>query len=636
MALVKKSKIAPRGAAAPASVAVAAPTRRAARPAAAGKQTVIERVAAATEELASGLTEASAATRELGQAMLQIASGAEEAAGASQEQSAAIKQIVSSLSAARSEAARASQRTEGIANTLAEATRQITSSVQAIERAAQRQLSLVGIIDDLQARVKDIGEITQSVSRISDQTNLLALNAAIEAARAGDQGRGFAVVADEVRALAETSDKNARDVQRLAGSIEKDVQSVVAALKQASETATRESASAVAVARGLLERRADMARIAEASRELLNATEEAERGATEAQKGAEQIASAAEEQSAGSSEAQGTIEQQGKSLEQAQTAAQALAILAEKARGGKAEASSAEEIGASAEELSATIQEMSGSATQIMAAVEQINRACQMQASATQQTSAALAQIEKSARLAESNGKLADQSVRAIDAALKSGRQSVDGLIRGVSQGMEQTRGSIATVGSLGGVSRSIEKIVDAIALVTLQTAMLAVSGAVEAARAGDSGRGFAIVSNDIRSLAREATTNIERAKETVRGVLDQIAVLRNELDQIVSSAGAEVQNNRAVTTLLEKMEADVAEMGRGSAVIVEGATTILRATSEAAQGARQVASAAEEASAASRQAATAATEQARAAEDLAGAVEEIASLADELKRHDG
>ena len=56
----------------------------------------------------------------------------------------------------------------------------------------------------------------RAVSRISDQTNLLALNAAIEAARAGDHGRGFAVVADEVRALAETSEKSAQEVQKLA------------------------------------------------------------------------------------------------------------------------------------------------------------------------------------------------------------------------------------------------------------------------------------------------------------------------------------------------------------------------------------------------------------------------------------
>ena len=58
---------------------------------------------------------------------------------------------------------------------------QITASVRSIKVA------------ELDRRAKDIGEITQTVSRISDQTNLLALNAAIEAARAGDHGRGFAL-----------------------------------------------------------------------------------------------------------------------------------------------------------------------------------------------------------------------------------------------------------------------------------------------------------------------------------------------------------------------------------------------------------------------------------------------------------
>ncbi|MCV4697950.1 methyl-accepting chemotaxis protein, partial [Escherichia coli] len=84
---------------------------------------------------------------------------------------------------------------------------QITASVRAIERNAERQQASVKVIAVLEQQARDIGEITRTVGRISDQTNLLALNAAIEAARAGDQGRGFAVVADEVRALAETSEQ---------------------------------------------------------------------------------------------------------------------------------------------------------------------------------------------------------------------------------------------------------------------------------------------------------------------------------------------------------------------------------------------------------------------------------------------
>ena len=97
-------------------------------------------------------------------------------------------------------------------------------------------------------------------------------------------------------------------------------------------------------------------------------------------------------------------------------------------------------------------------------------------------------------------------------------------------------------------VGRRIEKIVEAIALIAVQTSMLAVSGAVEAARAGDSGRGFAVVSNDIRGLAREASENVERATDTVRGILDQIATLKSDLEQIIAAAEIEVQNNRTVS----------------------------------------------------------------------------------------
>jgi methyl-accepting chemotaxis protein len=164
---------------------------------------------------------------------------------------------------------------------------------------------------------------------------------------------------------------------------------------------------------------------------------------------------------------------------------------------------------------------------------------------------------------------------------------------------------------------------------------MLAVSGSVEAARAGDSGRGFAIVSSDIRTLAREASANVDRAKETVRGVLEQIAVLKSDLEQIGVSAESEVDNNRRLSIVFEKLGGEVAEMRAANRAIVDRAGEILAAAVEAATGARQVAAASEEASAAVRKATTAATEQSRGAEDLAAAIEEIASLADELQSAD-
>jgi len=638
MALVKKSKMSP-AAGKPATQAsnakpISSPiARTGTAPASSHRATAAERIAAATEQLASGLAEAASATKELGRSMEQIATGAEEAAGASQEQSAAIKAIVASLAVQRGEADSSNRRTEAVAITLAEASAQILGSVRAIERGAERQGESVAHIDALDRRAKDIGDITRTVSRISDQTNLLALNAAIEAARAGAHGRGFAVVADAVRTLAETSDKSAREVQTLTETIQKDVIEVSESLKASAAAVKKEAGIAAGVGAALEARREDMAQIADGSRSIFSAALEAERAAVEAQKGAEQVAVSAEEQSSGAAEAQSAIEQQAKALEQGQIGARKLAALAGELRAGKAKGTSISQINESSEELSASIQELAGAATQVMAGVEQINKASQLQSSATQEASAALAQIEKSAQIARQSGKTADDRVRALDTALKEGNKAVERLVAGITSSLQSTQASVATIKRLESLGRRIEKIVDAISLVAVQTSMLAVSGSVEAARAGDSGEGFAVVSNDIRSLSREASENVERAKDSVRGILDQITVLKADLEQFIVSAEIEVQNSRAVTSALQKIEKEVASLGSASRSILAGADSILTAASQINTAARQVAAVAEEASAATREAASAAAQQSRGAEDLAAAIEEIAALAVELKQ---
>ena len=107
-------------------------------------------------------------------------------------------------------------------------------------------------------------------------------------------------------------------------------------------------------------------------------------------------------------------------------------------------------------------------------------------------------------------------------------------------------------IGELEGISRSVDKIVDGIGMVSIQTNMLAVNGSVEAARAGDFGKGFAVVSKDIRSLARDSGENAGRIKDTVRAIQDQIAAVRRDLEQILSAAEAENQKNATVLADLD------------------------------------------------------------------------------------
>ena len=85
----------------------------------------------------------------------------------------------------------------------------------------------------------------------------------------------------------------------------------------------------------------------------------------------------------------------------------------------------------------------------------------------------------------------------------------------------------------------------------------------MEAARAGDAGRGFALVSGDIRSLAQEASASADQVKDTVRNIIDQIASVRRNLEHVTESAATEVEKNRLLFTALDKVGKRYRRAGR-------------------------------------------------------------------------
>jgi methyl-accepting chemotaxis protein len=178
---------------------------------------------------------------------------------------------------------------------------------------------------------------------------------------------------------------------------------------------------------------------------------------------------------------------------------------------------------------------------------------------------------------------------------------------------------------------RRIEKIVDGIALVAVQTNMLAVSGSVEAARAREFGRGFAVVSSDIRSLSRQSADSAGRAKDVAIAIQSQIGAVRRDLEQMATASHAAIRKNHSVLDRLASVESELVVLGQGSTELLAASDAILNSVRQVSAGTQQIAAASEEAGNSAAQSASAARQQAKGAEDLAAAIEEIAALADEL-----
>ena len=636
MALVKKST--PSSSATPvegknsAAIARDADVQRKKARTLAKQQQAAERIAAATGQLSSGINQAASAAEELKRASDQIATGAEESSGAAQESLAAFKQVTGAITRQLQFANVSQTKSEAVASLTQRTSDDVGKLVTNVGIAAQRQLASVDMVIELEKQAANIGDIVKAVVRIADQTNLLALNAAIEAARAGKHGKGFAVVADEVRTLAETSEKSAKQIQDLVVQIQAEVKVIAEGINSSAKTVEAEVENGKVITTQLEQVRLDMIEVLRGVAEIGAGAQQSNTAAQQALRGSEEIAAAAEEQSAAAEESTKTINEQASALAESEKTAQTLSELAEDLKNSTDVAKSAEEVASAAEELSSAVQEINRASAQIMTAIEQIRKGAQTASAAAEESSAAVNQIEKGLEVAQQRATTSGEKVKNVQTLIATNKKAVDELITGILASVKGTQASIKQVKDLEQVSRRIDKIVGAITTVSIQTNMLAVNGSIEAARAGEFGKGFVVVSTDIRNLARDSAENADRIKDLVKAVQDQIAFVSTDLDEIVKSAISEVELAKASTSNLNVIETDVVEVDRGVREILAAANEIAAAIGQAKKGLEQIASAAQEADKASTEAASAAEQQAKGAEELAAAIEEIASLADELQ----
>lgn len=595
-------------------------------------QAVAEKLSAATDQVSSAIAEATGAVEELEKTMHTIAAGADQASAAAEESRAAINQIEKASVISTEKAEESLRRVNELQGFARVTVNDIEALIKGVGDSADANIESAKMIAELERQSEEIGKIVHAVTRIADQTNLLALNAAIEAARAGEHGKGFAVVADEVRNLAEISEKSARGIQEVVNEIQNQVK-VVAADTEASGKKGREQvekAKVITVDLGQIVE--DFAEIQVNCGEIQKNAAESLVGAKSYLRGAEEIAAAAEEATSACQEAQKSTQEQSKAYSEMSDAARSLAEMAESLKTSTNAQKSAEELAATAEELSTNAEELKSSSQQISVAIEQINKAASAQAKAAEASNVLGTQMRGNARIVSERAEGSVEKATTTRKLLAGNQANVNELIYNVGLSADASAESARNILELEERTRRIDKIVDAIVMVTVQTKMLAVNGNVEAARAGEYGRGFSVVAGDIRSLANESSENADRIKDLVKSVQTQISRVANDIEQAGARSRAEVERAKISTANLERMAKESDQMVVDIREILKNASEVAAALEQAGKGSQQIASAAEETARASTEAAGASEQGLRAAQEIAQAIEDIASQADELQ----
>lgn len=209
-------------------------------------QVMISKMSMTSHHLSSNAGETSASLEEMREAVSMVANNIEEVATAvtdgtttAETASSILTNLASELRSTKEDADSMlvnSNETMTIALEGAKRAREISRDMELIRNGSQE----VGdTIQNLVESTTKIQNITGSIAGIAAQTNLLALNASIEAARAGEHGKGFAVVAEEVRNLAEQSNQEVLEVEKLVQDISERIQQVITSTSENTKHITK-------------------------------------------------------------------------------------------------------------------------------------------------------------------------------------------------------------------------------------------------------------------------------------------------------------------------------------------------------------------------------------------------------------